>query len=1235
MNVSCPACKTRYSVDDSRVPPTGVTIRCPKCSHTFVAKRPEAEPRPASAVALPGTQAPRAPNPVALPGSQAAPRAGSAVALPGSAAARPGPPAPSAAPRPATSAVPLPGSPRPAARAASAVALPGARAPRIPPAVTDAGLDGELDLGLDTPAAPLPSQAPPPARRPLPTDLPEPADLPGPRAAKPPAAKALDGGALDFIDRTAARTKGAAGGGAQAELKVRRRNGRIEGPYGLGRLAALLRNKELQGNEDISEDGVSWRAMVSHPELNRVINELSAASDPFAFGQVDLPVPQGTDFPGHRDMPDLHHQGPVPRSTGDFDLDLDTGELPPRGAAPGGQGAARPAYTPPPPSHLDQLMNELEADASGAAAGSTGGGAPADELEMPARPRGELEVGEIPELPPFWTTYKTPILAFSGAMVLLLVGVFTHLFTPHGAFGLPGLAKAFLEQPPPPLPKPPPPPPAKVADLDQLGKLTHEGSYEAFRSVFATVQQAGPSLPDNMLAAAKARGLATLAYGTEEFPLAELTAAVTALDTMDPTKALGGNTAAANVEIAKAKAALAVLTGEAGAAVADLGPLLEQKENDEELAYLLGLAHAKLGQKEEAFGALDKALVASSDYAAALHAIGDLVREEGGKEALEAAAHWYEKALDAQPAYSRAGVAAADVYAALHREGARRRVMLETAPKVATGLPPSQRAPFLFALAVAHDDVGLLERVASYAEEAARLDPGNASVLGVAALALAERGAKADGLALIEGALQRAPKDSEALLARARIHMEMEEVAKAFLDLDTAREAAPRDWRVPLWEARFNVGLGKLSDARQAFERAARLADGGVILPSLELGQLDLMLGDVDSAFATAEAAAKAKPHDARAHAFLADSYSRRGQLDEAKAAYARALEMDDSSLQARVGMANALRDLGVRSGKPQKSKDLATSIPIYLAALADFPAHPQVLFEYGRALELQGNVAGALELYREASALDVKDVRPHLKMVAAYMEQATPDTGAAKQALKRAQDIEMASARQNNEVRYWEARIALIEDRIHDAVASMRMAVDSEPKNAIYQFWLGRASERNNSLYEAISYYEKAISLNSRYAEAHRALGWTALDRHQFEKARESFRRYLEAAPEDTTIWVDIGESYTRQNKDEEAMKAFQKAIASNPSHAQALLQVGHILSRQGKDSEAIQYFRRATKANADLGEAWCQLGLSTGVKQISAEVRQALQRCITLPSSPDDMRRNARSMLETSGAN
>ncbi|NMB76397.1 MAG: hypothetical protein GYA21_14865, partial [Myxococcales bacterium] len=57
MKVTCPQCSTSYRVGDEKVPAGGAQIKCPRCSHLFVVRRPgepaapPASPPPAPAAA--------------------------------------------------------------------------------------------------------------------------------------------------------------------------------------------------------------------------------------------------------------------------------------------------------------------------------------------------------------------------------------------------------------------------------------------------------------------------------------------------------------------------------------------------------------------------------------------------------------------------------------------------------------------------------------------------------------------------------------------------------------------------------------------------------------------------------------------------------------------------------------------------------------------------------------------------------------------------------------------------------------------------------------------------------------------------------------------------------------------------------------------------------------------------------------------------------------------------------
>src|SRR5262249_26235587 len=161
----------------------------------------------------------------------------------------------------------------------------------------------------------------------------------------------------------------------------------------------------------------------------------------------------------------------------------------------------------------------------------------------------------------------------------------------------------------------------------------------------------------------------------------------------------------------------------------------------------------------------------------------------------------------------------------------------------------------------------------------------------------------------------------------------------------------------------------KLADAREGLQKAIKLEGAGA-KAYVALGRVELAVGDVDAAFKNASDAVQKEPHRSSAHALLGDCLLLRDQVDKALESYTTALKLDDENILASIGYANALRDMGAKNKVRGK---ISEAVPIYLKLLADNPKNPTVMFEYGRALELQGNVNAALELYREAAALDEK----------------------------------------------------------------------------------------------------------------------------------------------------------------------------------------------------------------------------------------------------------------------
>jgi len=286
MRIACPHCKAAYDVDERRVPAAGLNVRCPKCQAAF----PVRPPPPVEV----------APAAVPLPPAPGEDLGGSTIRF-GAPFGQP-PPAPGASgPDTGSFSMPFPEAP-----AAGPAAPPGgelggatmrfeAPPPVESPAVTPPWGSVELPVpeGDGTPPAELPpgdplgfgevDLGPPPARAEPPAEergaapaghLPTP--VAPPAASGPGALGAAEARELEALFDEGAARKGAApatGGGAQ--WRIRRRSGRVFGPFAESEVVQMLSRGELLGNEEVSGDGgTTWLAIGEVPALGEAIRSL-------------------------------------------------------------------------------------------------------------------------------------------------------------------------------------------------------------------------------------------------------------------------------------------------------------------------------------------------------------------------------------------------------------------------------------------------------------------------------------------------------------------------------------------------------------------------------------------------------------------------------------------------------------------------------------------------------------------------------------------------------------------------------------------------------------------------------------------------------------------------------------------------------------------------------------------------------------------------------------------------
>lgn len=1182
MRVRCEKCQAEYNVDDSRIPPQGVTIKCPKCQHSFVVQ---------PAVALPGAAGGR-------PTERAVPLPGNAPA----AARQPPPPPPMPAARPpASGAVPLPGA---AGRGgSSAVPLPGAAPRAAAPAAADDGLGGLFeDLGIPSTATP---PAPPPRSAKVEQMF---SDVGGAKSGTSDSipshpfhgdstvqATGPAGGLVDFIDQQGP----AAPSSRQLNYRIRRRSGRVFGPYDEATILGMLRKQELAGNEDASTDGEHWIPLSQVATFAEEIQALTAAAvgalgvsitrhapAQNAGGNFDLPGLKGLDLPGLQGM-DLPAPKGGARPGGDS-LDLpglkgvDLPGLPGTdlpvpfggGAKSGGLSggidtadlmadigisfsaetgsAAGAAAT----GGLD--ADPLSAAGLGTLAGTGAGAGQADALAVDlsvstetrakdaarraSRPAGARKRKGSPLATLLF------ILALFGALAIT-GGVFLGLATDYGWFGYKWVQAKLTQSP-----KPQPQTQQAIVVPTAAGVPIEE---LIAKDSFLALQQAAQNLAPRV--SASAEDAAKFAY---------LHARLALMD-QDPTSVPAGRAALLSAkEQAQsprglfATAAFDLVEGNCAAAFLGLKPKVGEKPPEKaapELSELLALAGYALGcgdkpQPELAANFIDAALIANPRDPVALWAQSMLASNAGD---YPTAAGYAQKILDFRPDNARGAL----LYALAEAHVPRTEVDVSAAFKRAQDLGKSTLAPWQLAQTFLGQAIYLrlqnkfedAEAVGQKALDAAGLHPPTLRQLGNLALEMYSPALATKAFSKLVAAN---PDDADAIIGNARALAGTNDMLASYDLLERASKAAPKNAALAYWLGWVLLEMTKDADARKKFENAQSL-DPSQAAPVMALVGMFLNVGDIDGAqlFLNNNRQKMASKQQAQLDLTQAEIHFAARKLREAAAALQKAKESGLDSAHARALRAVVLADLG-------KVSEAREQIEL---AFNSNPRDPWLLAKKGDFLLKQDDAKQALALFQQASKREPKKAVYHIKVAAAQLE--LNDYDSANDALKTASEL----APKNPEVYYYQG-LAVRPKDANKALQLLKQAEQMAPRVARYSLEIGRTFAQQATYLDAIDYYKSALLKDENMPQAHVELGRAYMELVRYGDARAEFEKALVAAPHMLEVHIAIGDTLGKSGDLPGALREYQAALRGDPKLVEAWCKSGELLKNDGKlkDAEA-----------------------------------------------------------------
>ena len=148
------------------------------------------------------------------------------------------------------------------------------------------------------------------------------------------------------------------------------------------------------------------------------------------------------------------------------------------------------------------------------------------------------------------------------------------------------------------------------------------------------------------------------------------------------------------------------------------------------------------------------------------------------------------------------------------------------------------------------------------------------------------------------------------------------------------------------------------------------------------------------------------------------------------------------------------------------------------------------------------------------------------------------------------------------------------------------REAVDvylEGPDSAVIQNKIGIAYHQRLEMIEAKKYYERAIKLNPKYAEAINNLGTVYYAKKSYRRAIGQYAKALKLTPNAASIYSNLGTAQFARKKYEEASLSYQKALALDPEVFEHRSSYGTLLQERTVAEKArFHYYLAKTYANA-----------------------------------------------------
>ncbi|MBF5042853.1 tetratricopeptide repeat protein [Aggregicoccus sp. 17bor-14] len=934
-------------------------------------------------------------------------------------------------------------------------------------------------------------------------------------ASKPASPEGLE--MLSFIDEGGA-ARAAAGGSAQ-RFHVRRRSGKVFGPFDEAAVVKMLEDGQLLGNEDVSLDAESWAPIGTQPGFAAAIQRLmeapasgsgSAAGSGSSVSLGNVGAGSGAE-PA---IPNLERRDEDPSLGMDRLKQLYEGRMAAAAMVDGGAGTARLKRRLPVLLGAGALGLALLA---GASLGLTRYGAFGVHRLFPARvsegsgAAAELNKARQALLGDTFASYKQA-KALSERVLAVKEYPEVRALWCQAVFYLQRRYAA-----------------ATPADLARA------------QEALPAVEMLGAKDPEVVKAFA---GQALVQHRPED-----------ALPALQDAWSREGNRS--DVELAFLLAEAYAQKGQGKDASEVLKGLLAQGKPTAKALHALGDLHQAAARADEAARAYDAALKADPRHAMSaveLAAVELLVRKDVAKG--EAAV---ERALEEKV---RAELGPAELARALTLRGVVRAQQFKPKEAQAEFEEALKKDPQSVFTKVNLARVLLSQREYAAAlplyKEAATREPRNIDSTDGYIRTLVATGNMGEALDAVKAANARFPDNARIAYLFGRIDDARGESASAETHYTQALASDADLVEARLYLARHMLRANQLDKAKEQLALALKVQPDSALVHT-GLGELALASGEGAAAREAFEHAVSLDPNLADAHLGLSRQALAAGELERAKTEADRALELDPRLKEARLHRGRVLWRQGA----------LADAVTELEAAKAEDPRAVAIPVMLGAVKLQSGDLAGA-----ESNLLLALRSEPSNAEALYYLAQVKAKRAEYTQALDSMRSaVERAPKRADYHYTY--GLILRDAKKLGEAMEEWKTAVKLDPASADAHEALGQGYLERGDVEAAVGAFEASLKADPKRTRVIGSIGDVYFNAARWSDAVAQYQTALKQDPSLTALLYKVGRAYSEQADHAKAVEWYKKAIVSDAQNPMPYYYLGFAYKEKGKKREAIAAFK------------------------------------------------------------